>query len=201
MNTGLLGGTFDPVHNGHIAIAETVMKRVGLDEVLFMPAAQTPLKEERIISAAEHRLEMVRLAIEGISYFRLSTVEMNRVGPSYTIDTMSELRSLVGEDSELFFIMGCDSLASFPQWKDPDRLIRVCRLVALPRPGCAVPDLDALEKEVPGISKNVILLDEPHIDISATEIREKVAKGLPISNMVPEPVEEYIKQHRLYQED
>ena len=199
MRIGLLGGTFDPVHNGHLAIAEAVMSGLGLDEVIFMPAAQTPLKEDRDISAAEHRIEMVNLAIKGIPYFRLSTIELNRIGPSYTIDTVSELRELIGEDSELFFIMGCDSLASFPQWKEPERLIQACRLVAVPRPGCAIPDLASLEKEVPGISGNAIILDGPHIDVSATEIREKVSKGLAISNLVPASVEEYIKQHGLYQ--
>ncbi len=198
MNIGLLGGTFDPIHNGHIAIAETARKRVGLDEIIFMPAAQTPLKDNNRISAAEHRIEMVRLAIAGKPYFRLSTIEMNRAGPSYTVDTISGLRNVTGDENEIFFIIGCDSLAGFPRWKDPERLIQVCRLVAVPRPGCAIPDTDTLEKEVPGISKNVIILDEPLIDISATEIRERVAKGLSISNLVPGLVEEYIRQHKLY---
>jgi nicotinate-nucleotide adenylyltransferase len=199
MNIGLLGGTFDPVHNGHLMIAESVMSEVGLDEVIFIPASQTPLKEDCNILAAEHRVEMVKLAIEGIPYFKLSMIEMERGGHSYTVDTIAELKNITGEDDELIFIMGYDSLASFPRWKDPERMIRDCRLVAVPRPGCAVPDLEALEKEVPGISGNVIILDGPHIDISATEIREKVSKGLPLSNLVPRPVEEYIKQHRLYQ--
>jgi nicotinate-nucleotide adenylyltransferase len=199
MNTGLLGGTFDPVHNGHIAIAEAVRLEVRLDEVIFMPAAQTPLKEERNISASEHRIEMVKLAIEGIPYFKLSMIEMERGGPSYTVDTIAELRKIIGEENEIFFIVGCDSLASFPEWKEPGRLIQVCRLVAVPRPGYDIPDLVALEKEVPGISENVIILDGPHIDVSATEIREKVAKGLPISHLVPGLVAEYIGKHRLYQ--
>jgi len=198
MNIGLMGGTFDPVHNGHIAVAEKASARLELDEVIFMPAAQTPLKEENCITAVEHRVEMVRLAIAGHPNFRLSTIEMNRTGPSYTIDTVSELRDLIGEDSEIFFLMGCDSLANFHLWKEPERLIQACRLVAVPRPGCAVPDLDVLEAEVPGLSKNVIILDEPNVDISATAIRQRIAQGLSISRLVPEPVEEYIRKHRLY---
>ncbi len=198
MNIGLMGGTFDPVHKGHIVVAEAARVRLELAEVIFMPAAQTPLKEENCITAVEHRVEMVRLAIAGYPDFRLSTIEMNRIGPSYTIDTVSELRDLIGDDSEIFFIMGCDNLASFHLWKEPERLIQACRLVAVPRPGCAVPDLDTLEKEVPGLSGNVIILDEPNVDVSATDIRQRVAQGLPISHLVPEPVEHYIRQHKLY---
>ncbi len=201
MKIGLLGGTFDPVHNGHLAIAESVMSGVGLDEVIFMPASQTPLKEDCDILAAEHRVEMVKLAIEGIPCFKLSMIEMERGGPSYTIDTIVELKNIVEEEDAIFFIMGCDSLAGISRWKEPGRLIRVCRLVAVPRPGIDIPDLTSLENEVPGISENVIILDGPHIDISATEIREKVSEGLPISNLVPRPVEEYIKQHGLYRKD
>lgn len=198
MKIGLIGGTFDPAHKGHIAVAEEVHARLELDEVIFIPAAQTPLKEDYCTSAAEHRAEMVRLAIAGYPNFRLSTIEMNRPGPSYTVDTVSELRDLIGVDTEIFFIMGCDGLASFHLWKEPERLIQMCRLVAVPRPGCAVPDLDTLEKKVPGLSRNVIILDEPNVDISATDIRQRVAQGLSISYLVPGPVEEYIKKHGLY---
>jgi nicotinate-nucleotide adenylyltransferase len=125
-------------------------------------------------------------------------IEINRTGPSYTIDTMLELRDMTGDENEIFFILGFDSLAGFPRWKDPERLIQLCRLVAVPRPGCAVPDLATLEKEVPGLSKNIIIMDEPHTDISATKIRDRVAKGLSIRQLVPTPVEEYIRKHKLY---
>ena len=198
MNIGLMGGTFDPVHNGHIAVAEEARARLELAEVIFMPAAQTPLKEENCITSVEHRVEMVRLAIAGYPDFRLSTIEMNRTGPSYTIDTVSELRDLIGMDSEIFFIMGCDNLSSLHLWKEPERLIQSCRLVAVPRPGCTVPDLDILDKDVPGLSENVIILEKPYLDISATDIRQRIAQGLPISHLVPEPVEEYIQKHKLY---
>ncbi|MFC1921522.1 nicotinate-nucleotide adenylyltransferase [Chloroflexota bacterium] len=198
MNTGLLGGTFDPVHKGHMAVAETVMSRVGLDEVVFMPAARTPLKENIRISAAEHRIEMIRCAIEGIPYFRLSTIEMSRTGPSYTVDTLSELRKTINDEDELFLIIGCDSLINIHQWKEPERLLKMCRLVAVPRPGYTIPAPETLEKEVPGLSKNVIILDEPNVDISATDIRERVAQGLSIKHLVPEAVDQYIKKHKLY---
>src|SRR3990170_1262762 len=106
MKIGVLGGTFDPIHKGHLAIAEAAMKRLGLDEVYFVPAARTPLKESETILAAEHRLAMVRLAIAGYPYFKLSTIEIDRPGPSYTVDTISELRVRLGVDNELHFIIG-----------------------------------------------------------------------------------------------
>jgi nicotinate-nucleotide adenylyltransferase len=140
----------------------------------------------------------VRLAIAGHPYFRLSLIEIDRPGPSYTVDTVSAMCDAAGYGGEMYFIMGCDSLASLPRWKEPWRLIQACRLVAVPRPGCTVPDLAALEKEVPGISRSVVVLDEPHIDISATEIRRRVAGGLPVGHLVPEAVAEYIKRNKLY---
>lgn len=194
----MLGGTFDPVHNGHIAIAEEARTRLNLDEVVFMPAAVTPFKEEYPLTPAGQRVKMVELAIGEKPYFRLSTIELEREGPSYTVDTLYELRDLFGEDTGIFFIMGCDSLASFPRWKEPGGIIDMCRLVAVPRPGCSVPDMVALEKEVPGISGRVTVLDGPNIDISSSDIRERVSKGQPVSELLPGPVDIYIKEHGLY---
>ena len=198
MKIGLLGGTFDPVHRGHLEIAGEVGSRLGLDEVIFIPAAITPLKEGATVTPVEHRVEMVRLAIEGNPYFSLSTVEIYRTGPCYTVDTIVELRGLLGDESELYFIMGCDSLSSLPRWKDPDRLVRACRLVSVPRPGCSLPDIEALEAEVPGIKESVVELDGPYIDISASEIREMAAAGKEIGHLVPDVVAEYIEKYKLY---
>lgn len=198
MKIGVIGGTFDPIHNGHLGIAEETRTRLNLAEVLFVPTGLPWLKANIPVSPAEHRVEMVRLAIAGRSYFRLSTVEIDRPGPSYTVDTIAELRSRLGAKTELFFIIGCDSLPDLPKWHEPSRLIKMCHLVAVPRPGCPTPDLETLETIIPGLSHNVVMLDIPKINISGTVIRQRVARGLSIHHLVPEPVGRYIKQHKLY---
>lgn len=198
MNIGVLGGTFDPIHRAHIMLANEVKKRLDLSEVLFIPTAQTPLKEDNIISSVEHRVQMVLLAIADHPYFKISTIEIDRAGISYTVDTIIELRSSIGVGDELFFILGCDSLEQLPRWKEPSRIIQMCRLVAIPRTGYSLAEVSDLEKVVPGLTRRLILMDIPEIDISATEIRERVARGLSIRHLVPESVEEYIKQQRLY---
>jgi len=198
VNIGVLGGTFDPVHKGHIMVAEEARARLDLAEVLFVPAGQPPLKEDSPILAVEHRVQMVRLAIADYPYYKLSTIEIDRPGPSFTVDTIVELRDKLGDGDELFFIVGWDSLAQLPKWKEPSRLIKMCRLVAVPRPGYSLPGLNSLDAVIPGLSRRVILLDRPEIDINATEIRERVAQGLSIRHLVPEPVAEYIRQHKLY---
>ena len=141
---------------------------------------------------------MLRLAIADKPYFKLSTIEIERTGPSYTIDTITELRDKFGSDDELFFILGWDSLAELPQWREPSRLIKMCYLVAVPRPGYPRPKLKTLEVIIRGLSQRVMLMKKPEIDISASAIRERVARGLSIRHLVPEPVNRYIKEHRLY---
>ena len=198
MKIGVLGGTFDPIHRGHLAIAETARNRLGLDEVYFVPAARTPLKEGDLILAAEHRVRMVRLAIADYPYFKLSTIEIDRPGLSYTVDTIAELHDKLGAEKELYFIVGWDSLAQLSRWKEPSLIIQMCRLVAVPRPGYSFPDRGSLEDAIPGLSQRLIVLDEPKIDISATEIRQMAARGESISDLVPEPVAEYIRKEKLY---
>ncbi len=198
MNIGVLGGTFDPIHMGHLIIAEEVRARLDLAEVLFVLAGQPLLKLNNAISPAEHRVEMVRLAIANEPSFKLSTMEIERPGPSYTVDTMAELGNQIGAGDKLYFILGWDNLIQLPQWHEPSRLVKLCRLVPVPRVGQPSPDLDSLEAAVPGLSQSIIMLDTPQIGISSSEIRDRVARGLSIHHLVPEPVERYIKQHRLY---
>lgn len=198
MNIGVMGGTFDPIHNGHLAVAEEVRSRLDLDVILFMPAGQPWLKVDNPVSPAEYRVHMVRLAIADKPYLKLSTVEIERPGATYTVDTMAELQAQLGAENDLFFILGWSSLAELPQWKEPSRLITLCHLVAVPRPGYPRPDLKALEARIPGLSQRVILMDKPEIDISASEIRDRVARGLSITHLVPEPVASYIKEQKLY---
>jgi nicotinate-nucleotide adenylyltransferase len=198
MNIGVLGGTFDPIHIGHLVLAEEVRTRLDLVEILFLPAGQPWLKVDIPISPAEHRVEMVRLALADKPYFKLSTMEIERAGPTYTVDTIVELKAQLRAGDELVFILGWDSLAKLPQWRQLSRLITMCRLVVVPRPGYLLPDLKALEASIPGLSQRVTLLDKPEIDISASAIRNRVARGLSIRHLVPEPVDEYIRQHKLY---
>ncbi|MCK4368723.1 MAG: nicotinate-nucleotide adenylyltransferase [Dehalococcoidales bacterium] len=198
MNIGVLGGTFDPIHVGHLLVAEEARARLDLTETLFVPAGQPWLKLNNVISPAEHRVEMVRLAIAARPYFKLSTMEIERAGPTYTVDTIAELQAQLGAGDELFFILGWDNLNQLPQWHEPSRLVKMCRLVAVPRVDSPTSDLDSLEAAIPGLSGKVILLDAPRIDINASEIRRRVARGLSIAQLVPEPVERYIKQHKLY---
>ena len=197
MKIGVFGGTFDPIHNGHLTIAEGVRNQLALREIWFVPTGLPWLKAGRIILPWEQRFRMIELAIAGKHYLKVSALEARRPGPSYTIDTMTDLKRQF-KTAELYFIMGWDSLNSLPLWKESNNLVKICRLVAIPRPGIPQPDLIALEKVIPGISKNLIMLDKPNLDISATEIRNLVARDLPIDGLVPAPVAEYIKKNRLY---
>ena len=198
MKIGVLGGTFDPIHNGHLLVAEEARSRLNLEEVLFVPAGEPWLKAGTPISDAEHRVQMIRLAIANKPYFKLSTMEIERPGPSYTVDTIAELRDQLDRGDELFFVLGWGNLIQLPQWHEPARLIEMCYLVAVPRPGSPHPDLKPLEPLIPGLSRKVIFLDKPEIDISASVIRDRVAQGLPIRHLVPEPIDKYIREHRLY---
>ena len=201
MKMGILGGTFDPIHNGHLAIADEARTYLNLSEVLFLPAGQPWMKSDQPISAAHHRTAMIRLALEGRPYFKLSTIEIEYKGPSYSVDTIVKLRAQSEEPFDCYFIVGWDNLAKIPLWKDPAKLIEMCFLAAVPRPGYDRPDMKKLEAALPGISKKVILMDKPRIDISATDIRNRVAHGLSISSLVPPAVENYIKESGLYRKE
>jgi len=198
MDIGVFGGTFDPVHNGHLMVAEEARASLSLDKVLFVPAGQPWLKSDRPITPAAHRAEMVRLAISGKSFFGISSVDLEREGRTYTVDTITQLKSQLGGDNEYYVILGRDSLFDFPRWKQAARLITMCRLVAAPRPGYPVPDLQGLEALIPGLAQRVVVLERPELDISASEIRKRVARGLSLHGLVPGEVERYIRQHKLY---
>lgn len=193
---GVFGGSFDPVHLGHLIIGEEVAERLGLEKILFVPARYQWLKG-RALTAVAHRWRMLELAVAGNPLFDLSPVEIDRPGPSYTVDTLLQL-SHNHPGVALYFILGWDALKDFPQWKDPQRIIRLCRLVAVPRPGVPRPEVSRLEAEVPGISERLILLESPLIGISSSEIRERLAQGRSIRYLVPASVEAYIREHGLY---
>jgi nicotinate-nucleotide adenylyltransferase len=197
VNIGVLGGTFDPIHIGHLIIAEEARVKLGLSKVLFVPAGQPWLKQDRDITAAVHRIEMVRRAIADNPYFELSTLEVERSGPSYTVDTLTMLRKELGSRASLLFILGRDTFAELPLWKEPQKVIQLCRLVVPPRLGSR--DLRHLETTLPGLLDKVIQLAMPVIGISSSEIRRRIAQGLSIRYLVPPEVEKYITEHRVYQ--
>jgi nicotinate-nucleotide adenylyltransferase len=198
MKIGVLGGTFDPVHLGHIKMAEEARDSLGLAEVIIVPAGQPMSKSIGQITHPKSRIKMLRLAVAGRPQLKVSSIEIERPGPSYTVDTLAALKKQYGSQAEIYFILGWDSLAQLADWREPERIIGMCYLVAVPRPGWSRPSLEALEKDIPGISKKVIFMDKPKLDISASAIREMAARGESIERLVPGPVAEYIKKHKLY---
>jgi nicotinate-nucleotide adenylyltransferase len=198
---GILGGTFDPVHYGHLVIAEEVYATLQLTEVVFIPAGQPPHKTNVGITAAEHRLKMLELAIVSNPHFTISRVDLDRPGPSYTVDTLQMLRKLWGEHTDIYFIIGGDSFEDLLSWYDPSGILEhLTHLVAVRRPGYSKSETyyDSLEARLPGIKKRLLVVDTPQLNISATDLRKRVAEGRPIKYQTPESVESYIVQYGLY---
>ncbi len=197
MRLGLLGGTFDPVHRGHLALARAARDELGLDEVLFLPAGQPWRKAGRIIAANEHRLAMLRRALEGEAAFQVSRLELERPGPSYTADTLEALRDDRAED-ELFFLLGEDALMDLSNWARPQRILELARLAVARRADTSPEALEEAERRFPRLGERVIWLKMPTVAVSATEIRKRVRRGQPIGDLVPVTVEEYIRKQGLY---
>jgi nicotinate-nucleotide adenylyltransferase len=195
---GALGGTFDPPHYGHLVGAQEACSLLGLDYVLFVPTGRPPHKLSEPVSSVEHRVRMTELAIDGNPLFRLSRADLDRRGPSYTVQLIPRLRKEVGPRAEILFLIGMDSLRYLASWKDPEAILKQCRLVAFSRPNYPPVDLDALETAVNGARDRVVLLRTPGVDISATELRGRIRRHQPIRYLVPPGVESYIRQHELY---
>ena len=222
LKLGLFGGSFNPIHNGHLTIARVAHDKLRLDRVLFIPTGDPPHKRDGSLAPAHDRYEMVRLAIAGMPSFDLSDIEIRRTGKSYTIDTIRTLEHQYGPTAELSFLIGLDAFLDFPNWKSPVELLRLCRFVVVPRPGqsflslAGMPLLPTLAPEAlmqldtrelskldiaipscPGIT----CLPIPPCSISASEIRQRIQQGRTSANMLPPSVESYILHHRLYQEE
>ena len=195
---GILGGTFDPIHYGHLVIAEDCWAQLGLDDVLFVPAGAPPHKRGQAVSPAADRVEMVGRAIAGNRHFRLSRVDVDRPGASYSVEMVSRLRRVLGDETSFFFIVGRDALADLPLWREPARLADLCQIVAVNRPGYPPLDLGSLEPAIPRASERILHLVVPELSISASILRQRVREGRPITYMTPDAVIEYIQQHRLY---
>jgi len=203
MRVGVLGGTFDPPHLGHLILAQEALQALGLSKVLFVPAGEPWRKAGRELSPRDHRLAMVRLAVGANPGLAVSTAEVDRAGPSYTAATLAELREQFDSETELFFIMGADSLADFPHWHQPLRILQLARLAVAERAplgdeGFAEGMSDELAET---LRERVVWLPMPLIAISASAVRERVSRGLSIHYWVPEAVEEFIGSHRLYASD
>ncbi len=215
MRLGILGGTFNPIHVGHLRVAEELLGWLALDEILFVPAGQPLLRPREGVASALHRYTMVALATTGMPRFLLSESEVRRPGPSYSVDTVEEVRAGVGESARLFFILGSDSFLMLREWREPQRLLKHVALVLVPRGG------QPLDPEAEEVVRILTFLGRPRwvgsvasrlepgdvgvapvtsLPISGREIRRRISSGEPIRGLVPPLVEEYIQKHRLYRE-
>ena len=196
---GIFGGTFDPVHVGHLILAERCREDAGLDEVRFVPSARPPHKDSRAITPFERRCEMLRLAVAGHPAFVVDELEDEREGPSYTADTLEQLRRSE-PDAELFLIVGGDCLPDLPGWHEPMRIIDAASLLAVARPGAMIWEPSRLADSL-GCNVGRVRIeraDSPLIDVSSTEVRRLVGEGRGIRYLVPRAVEEYIRDKELY---
>lgn len=195
---GIMGGTFDPIHIGHLVTAEAVRIEYDLEKVLFIPAANPPHKQGTAVTPAFHRYIMTVMATYSNPHFYVSPLEMERPGPSYTIDTIRQLAAEYGPDTDFYFITGADAVADLPTWNDIDQLLRLCHFVATARPGCPSAVADVIARLGPYSACRIHGLDTPELEISSTDIREQVRRGRSIKYIVPESVESYILKEGLY---
>jgi nicotinate-nucleotide adenylyltransferase len=196
-SVGLIGGTFDPIHHGHLAIAEEAREALGLERVLFIPSATPPHRPGRPITEAADRLAMVRLAVAGNPAFAVSEVEVERGGASYTVETLTFLRGAGIADP--WFILSSEALAGFPSWREPARILELARLAVVPRAGYEPLDSAWVEARFPGGGDRVRFLSGPLLPISGSVVRGRAAAGRSVRYLVPDGVAAWIADHRLYQ--
>ncbi len=193
---GMLGGTFDPPHNGHLALADAARRTLNLDRVVFVPAGDPWRKRDREVTPAAARLEMVREAVAGLSWAQVSAIEVDRVGASYTADTLA---ALVQPGEDWWFILGADALADLPYWRDPERIVSLARLAVARRPDTEGPLLSGeVRRAVPGIEGRIDFVYMARFEVSATEIRRRVAAGESTDELLPHAVREVMDRRGLY---
>jgi nicotinate-nucleotide adenylyltransferase len=195
MRLGILGGTFDPIHNGHLFIAEEARIRFALDRVLFVPNAVSPFKASGDVSDQEHRFEMTRLAVEGNEAFEVSRLEIERPAPSYTVDTLRDGRE-THPRAVLFFITGSDAVADIEEWHEPEEVLQLARIIAVTRSGFSPADLTSRLAE--STLARIDWIDSVKLDISATDLRARARSGLPLRYLTPDAVVDYVGRHGLY---
>ena len=194
---GIFGGTFDPIHLGHLILAEEARVQLKLDRVYLMPAGDPPHKQDRHITPVQHRICMAELATAASRHLWVSRLDADRPGPHYSLDTVRLLQVEMGPESAIFFLMGLDSLRNLPTWRNPEQLIREAKLVVLTRPSVDV-NWAQLKRSLPEIQKHVILLKMPALEISSSVLRERLRAGVSVQFQIPHAVETYIAKHRLY---
>ena len=199
MRRGLLGGTFDPVHNGHLRLAYVALEALALEGVWFLPAGQPWMRRGAPLSAREARREMTALAIAAEPRFHLLTNELDRPGDTYTADTLEELARDGWSPDETYFILGADALAGVHLWKQPRKILELARLAVAPREGRAL-DLAALETVAPGAAARIVPVEMEPVAVSSTELRAKAAAGEPIRGSAPDAVAGYVEKMKLYRE-
>ena len=192
-----MGGTFDPIHYGHLVAAEEALVQFNLDRVVFMPTGQPARKADRKVSSPEHRYLMTVIATASNPDFEVSRLEVDRPGVTYTVDTMAALRSMHGSSADLYFITGADAVLEILTWKDSDRLTDLCTLIAATRPGY---DLSRFPDASEAAGLSVELMEVPALAISSTDIRERVVTRRPVRYLLPEAVSAYVAKYRLYDE-
>jgi nicotinate-nucleotide adenylyltransferase len=197
-SVGIFGGTFDPIHHGHLAVAEEVREALGLEIIRFVPAAVSPFKPDRAVTDAGHRLAMVEAAIAGNPAFEASRVELDRPGPSYTVETL-EAASAAG-DTDAWLIVSSEALAGLPRWRAPDRILDIARLAVVPRGGFEPIDETWVQAQFPGREDRFAFLPGPLLPISGSVVRRRAAAGRSVRYLVPEAVAAYIARNRLYAE-
>ena len=191
---GIMGGTFDPIHVGHLMIAEAVWDEYKLEKVLFIPSANPPHKHD-VMTSARHCFNMTLLATCSNPHFEVSSIEMDRTGPSYTIDTIKALKKIYGDDTDFYFIIGADCIHELPSWHKIDELLKICKFIATKRPSYKL-DLSIIAKEFSDY--NIQLLETPELEISSTDIRQRIKKGYSIQYITTEQVQQYIRKEELY---
>lgn len=197
---GVFGGSFDPIHIGHLIVAEILQHELALEKVLFLPAGRPPHKPEQQLAADSHRVAMLELAINDCPGFEISTVDLDRPGSSYTATTLRLLKESLPASSDLVFLMGQDSLRDFPKWRDPEIIASLARLGVALRPGVDV-DVAEIERAVPATAGRIHLVSVPLIGISSRDIRKRVRSGEPFRFQVPHGVDTYIDRHGLYRDE
>ena len=197
LRIGIFGGTFDPIHIGHLILAEEAWFQLKLDRVYLVPAGEPPHKQNRHLAGVEHRIRMAQLATSDSDYIRVSRVDADRPGPHYTAEMVRIVRQRVDRQVELYFLMGMDSLGDLPNWSEAQWLVENCRLVALSRHDVEI-DWQRLNRALPGVQEKVIILDIPELEIASHIIQQRVRSGQPIRYQVPLLVERYIREHGLY---
>lgn len=199
MKIGLMGGSFDPIHNGHLVLAEQVRTRFQMDKIIFIPSGNPPHKEA--VASKEHRFNMTSLAIEENEFFELSRIELDHDHKSYAIDTVRRLRQEFGDETEVYFITGADVIIDLPTWKEFENLLQICKFIGSTRPGI---DNSELREQIDSLVKNykadITITEVPALAISSTDIRRRVKYNLSIKYLLPASTEKYIYDHHLYKD-